>query len=188
MAGETVRSVAVRFGMSVPRRLFDLARRLALVKICRPRPRGAPPEMIIRGEVADWVRSRLAEKPDLTVRTLAAELCERGTSVTHDTVWRSCAAKASPSKKTLVASEQDRPKVARFRDRWKAHQHRISADRLVFLDETWIKTNMTPPSWLVQVRNGPCRQGSAWTLEDVDVHRRAASGQDRGALRVRRSD
>lgn len=33
--------------------------------------------------------------------------------------------------------------MARFRDRWKAHQYRISADRLVFLDETWIKTNMT---------------------------------------------
>lgn len=44
--------------------------------------------MIIRGDVADWVKSRLAEKPDLTVRALAAELCERGTTVTHDTVWR----------------------------------------------------------------------------------------------------
>ena len=33
--------------------------------------------------------------------------------------------------------------MARFRERWKARQHRISADRLVFLDETWIKTDMT---------------------------------------------
>ena len=33
--------------------------------------------------------------------------------------------------------------MARFRERWKAHQHRVSLDRLVFLDETWIKTNMT---------------------------------------------
>ena len=55
----------------------------------------------------------------------------------------SCGAKNSRSKKTVVASEQDRPKVARFRDRWNAHQHRISLDRLVFLDETWIKTNTT---------------------------------------------
>ena len=44
--------------------------------------------MIIRGDIADRVESRLAEKPDLTVRALAAELCERGTTVTHDTVWR----------------------------------------------------------------------------------------------------
>ncbi len=52
------------------------------------RPRGAPPEGIIKGEVADWLRARLAEKPDLTMRALAAELCERGTSMTHDTGWR----------------------------------------------------------------------------------------------------
>jgi transposase len=42
-----------------------------------------------------------------------------------------------------MASEQMRPKVARFRARWKAHQHRLDPKRLVFLDETWIKTNMT---------------------------------------------
>jgi transposase len=34
------------------------------------------------------LRARLAEKPDLTMRALAAELRERGTPVTHDTVWR----------------------------------------------------------------------------------------------------
>ncbi len=46
-------------------------------------------------------------------------------------------------KKTLIATEQDRPAVARFRRRWRAHQHRIDPDRLVFLDETWIRTDMT---------------------------------------------
>jgi transposase len=33
--------------------------------------------------------------------------------------------------------------VARFRSRWKAHQHRLDPARLVFIDETWVKTNMT---------------------------------------------
>lgn len=33
--------------------------------------------------------------------------------------------------------------MARFRARWKAYQHRVSPERLVFLDETWIKTDMT---------------------------------------------
>lgn len=32
----------------------------------------------------------------------------------------------------------------RRRRRWKAYQGRIDVRRLVFLDETWIKTNMTP--------------------------------------------
>jgi transposase len=34
--------------------------------------------------------------------------------------------------------------VARKRARWKVHQGRIAPARLVFLDETWVKTNMAP--------------------------------------------
>lgn len=33
--------------------------------------------------------------------------------------------------------------MARKRERWKRHQGKLNADRLVFLDETWAKTNMT---------------------------------------------
>ena len=36
-----------------------------------------------------------------------------------------------------------RPKVARFRARWRMHQPRLDPRRLIFIDETWIKTNMT---------------------------------------------
>lgn len=42
-----------------------------------------------------------------------------------------------------MAAEQMRPKVARFRARWRAQQHRPDPGRLIFIDETWIKTNMT---------------------------------------------
>jgi transposase len=51
--------------------------------------------------------------------------------------------RTSPSKKTLFATEQDRPEVARRRERWRAYQHRLDPHRLVFIDETWAKTNMT---------------------------------------------
>lgn len=44
----------------------------------------------------------------------------------------------------MLPAEQDRPDIARKRLRWKAHQHRIEPKRLVFIDETWIKTNMAP--------------------------------------------
>ena len=43
-----------------------------------------------------------------------------------------------------MPAEQERPDVARKRQRWKAHQGRIHSRRLVFIDETWIKTNMAP--------------------------------------------
>src|SRR5215475_13064159 len=51
--------------------------------------------------------------------------------------------KASVSKKSLRASEQDRPDVARRRAQWKKYQGRLDPSRLVFIDETWATTNMT---------------------------------------------
>jgi transposase len=44
----------------------------------------------------------------------------------------------------VVASERDRPDVARRRAQWSKYQDRIEPERLVFIDETWTKTNMTP--------------------------------------------
>jgi putative transposase len=51
---------------------------------------------------------------------------------------------AELQKKTLIASEQDRPDVARRRAQWQARQTRVDPARLVFIDETWVKTNMAP--------------------------------------------
>src|SRR3954466_3101933 len=62
-------------------------------------------------------------------------------------------ARGSPSKKSLHASEQDRPDIARRRERWKKYQGRLDAKRLVFIDETWAKTNMTR-------RHGRCARGA----------------------------
>jgi putative transposase len=42
-----------------------------------------------------------------------------------------------------VAGEQTRPDVARHRVRWRKYQGLIDPARLVFIDETWTKTNMT---------------------------------------------
>jgi transposase len=51
---------------------------------------------------------------------------------------------ADAQKKTLIAAEQDRPDIARRRAQWTAYQNRIDPARLVFIDETWTKTNMAP--------------------------------------------
>lgn len=42
--------------------------------------------------------------------------------------------------------------MMRRRERWRRHQAKIAADRLVFIDETWAKTNMAPT-------HGRCRRG-----------------------------
>ena len=56
----------------------------------------------------------------------------------------SCTTRIRASKKTVFPAEQLRLKLARHRARWKAHQGKVDQIRLVFIDETWIKTNMTP--------------------------------------------
>lgn len=45
-------------------------------------------------------------------------------------------------KKVLHAAEQDRPDVAERRTAWQAWQIGLDPQRLVFIDETWAKTNM----------------------------------------------
>ena len=46
-------------------------------------------------------------------------------------------------KKTLIAAEQEREDVAQKRRDWKRNQNDINPDHVVFIDETWAKTNMT---------------------------------------------
>ncbi len=40
--------------------------------------------------------------------------------------------------------EQSRRDIAFKRAGWKAHQDKVDPKRLIFIDETWIKTNMAP--------------------------------------------
>jgi transposase len=61
-------------------------------------------------------------------------------------------ATGSASKKTLHATEQDRPDVAQAREAWKANQANLNPDKLVFIDETGASTKM------VRLR-GRCRRG-----------------------------
>ncbi len=85
--GETVRAAAKRFGVSVASAVRIGQRQRA--------GRGQAPERIagvrraaLAREPGDWLLARLAEKPDLTMRALMAELAARDVRVAHDTVWR----------------------------------------------------------------------------------------------------
>ena len=132
-AGETVRVAAKRFGVSVASAV-RIGQRHRSGRGQVPGKIGGHRRPVLKGEAGDWLLARLAEKPDLTIRTLTSELADRGVHVVHDTVWRFVRQAGLSVKKTLMASEQLRPKVARFRERWKKHQHRLDPKRLVFLD------------------------------------------------------
>jgi transposase len=64
-------------------------------------------------------------------------------------------------KKTLHAAEQNRPDVAQARTEWRERQPSLTSARLVFIDETWAKTNM------VRLR-GRCKRGTR--LIDTTPH------------------
>jgi len=74
---------------------------------------------------------------------VVAELAARGLAASYGAVWRFFAREGSRSKKKPARREQDRADVARRRARWKKYQSRLDPKRLVFIDETWAKTNMT---------------------------------------------
>jgi transposase len=60
--------------------------------------------------------------------------------------------RGGPSHKTLHAAEQERPDVKDARAAWREMQKSLDPQRLVFIDETWASTNMTP-------RYGRCERG-----------------------------
>lgn len=66
---------------------------------------------------------------------------------------------ASALKKTVHAEEATRPDVVRKRQWWLRLQAWLSAARLVFIDETWVKTNMAPlRGWSKKGQRLRCRK------------------------------
>jgi transposase len=76
-------------------RLLDLGestvirwtRRQAVTGSCAAKPMGGVRHAVLLVE-REWLLARIAAAPDFTLRGLRAELGERGTRVSYDTVWR----------------------------------------------------------------------------------------------------
>lgn len=85
--GETVRSAVKRFGVSVASAV-RIGQRQRAGRGPSPGKIGGYRPPVLDGEAGDWLSARLAEKPDLTMRALTAELAARGVRVAHDMVWR----------------------------------------------------------------------------------------------------
>src|SRR5258708_11448571 len=150
-AGRSCRATASLFGVSVASVVKWSQRYRATGSTAASKMGGWRP-LLLKSE-REWLLARIAEKPDLTLRAVVAELAARGSPASYGAVWRFFAREGITFKKSLHASEQDRADVARRRARWKKHQGRLDPRRLVFLDETWAKTNMTR-------RHGRCARGA----------------------------
>ncbi|MEP9369922.1 IS630 family transposase [Xanthobacter sp. VNH20] len=142
LAGGTSRAVAARFGVAVSS-VVKWAQRHRATGSVAPGQMGGHRKRVLEPHRA-FIVERIGQSPHLTLHGLKAELAARGITVSHDAIWRFLRREGLRFKKTLFALEQARADVARRRQRWRSWQRRLDPDRLVFIDETWIKTNMAP--------------------------------------------
>lgn len=140
--GSSIRAAALRFEVS-PSAAVKLMKRVRETGSLLPGPIGGHRRPVLEPH-ADLVRTIVAEKAGITVAEVQVALQKRGIVVkTLSTISLMLHRLGCRIKKSMRAAEQDRPDVARERDRWRVWQRYMDADRFVFLDETGASTNMT---------------------------------------------
>src|SRR3974377_1854119 len=88
-SGRTCRTTAALFGVSVASVVKWSQRwRASGSAGGKPMGRGGGGGPVRLKRERDWLLARIAEKPDLTVRAVMAELVERGTPASYGAVWR----------------------------------------------------------------------------------------------------
>jgi transposase len=113
------------------------------------------------------IRKHLKRKPDMTLAELREAL---GLECTLPTIHYVLVDMGlTDKKKTLRAAEQDREDVRKARRRWKRKQGGLEPWRLVFLDESGAKTNMTRLRGRAQRGRrlhaaAPCRRWQSTTM------------------------
>jgi transposase len=90
------------------------------------------------------IQERVEARPDATIAELRSWLQQtHKVSASATLVWETLAhLDLTRKKKTLHAAEQNRPDVAKARQEWRERQPSLNPGKLIFIDETWTKTNM----------------------------------------------
>ena len=137
----SLRQLAVRFSVNVSTitRLLQLRRQ---TRAFDPRPHAGGTEPTLDQEGLERLRKLVEETPDATLEQLKQSL---GISGSIMIVWRGLEKLGiTRKKKTLHATEQDRPEVQEERSSFRDEVEPIEPKRLVFVDETGVTTAMTP--------------------------------------------
>lgn len=115
--GSSARTAALQFGVSVASavRWSQRQRRTGGVK---PGKLGGHRKPVLLPE-REWLLGRIAAEPDLTLRGLLGELADRGVKASYGALWLFLEREGLSFKKSLFASEQDRPAIARRPTQWR---------------------------------------------------------------------
>jgi transposase len=109
-----------------------------------PARKGQPPGSKLSAH-GEWINQRVSGHGEVTLDELCVEPAERGVEVHRATVGRFLH-RLGLSKKSLRASEQRRPEIAKARDLWIRRRKRFfnkALARLIFVDETSTNTRLT---------------------------------------------
>src|SRR5882724_10241821 len=85
-AGRSCRATAALFGVSVAS-VVKWSQRWRATGSAAAKKMGGWRQLLLKSE-REWLLVRIAEKPDLTLRAVVAELAERGTPASYGAVWR----------------------------------------------------------------------------------------------------
>src|ERR1700694_3941615 len=138
--GASRRETAERFEVSVSSAVKWL-QRWQESKSTAPKPRGRSVSPL--EEFAEQILDLIAHQPDLTLVETVAELRQRQIRTSLSSLWLFLDRHGITLKKSLQAAERQRADVARARRRWIREQGMLDSTRLVFIDETAVRTNLT---------------------------------------------
>jgi transposase len=116
VAGRSCRATAALFGVSVAS-VVKWSQRFRATGSAAAYKMGGWRQLLLKSE-REWLLARIAEKPDLTLRGMVAELAARGTPASYGAVWRFFAREGITFKKKPA------------RQRAGPRRHRPSADPL----------------------------------------------------------
>ena len=142
--GNTHRATAAHFRVSI-KFVNDMVKLKRETGSLEPKRQGRSGHGKLAGS-HDWVRGKIESKPDVTLDELISALRrECGIDGQRSAMWGLVHRLGLSHKKDLRASEQKRPDVAKDRAIWETRLQPFMRDhleRLVFIDETSLKTNM----------------------------------------------
>jgi transposase len=152
LAGEgSIREVADRLSVS-PSYVSKATSRFRLTGQRTAKPRGGQRQAILAGR-EELLRERLEAVKDTTLDELRSWLRqEHDIKISIGALWNRLERMGVRFKKSAHATEQERLDVQAEREAWREAQPELDASALVFLDETWLSTNMAR-------RYGRCAKG-----------------------------
>ena len=150
LAGQSRHAAARSFDVS-PSCVIKLMQQFETTGGCLPQKFGGHKRHAL-AEHEDKVRALVAAQPDLTITELWKKLTALEIKAGRSAAGRFLRHLKLTYKKTLHATEQERPDVQAARLAWREMQKGLDPKKLVFIDETWASTNMTP-------RYGRCERG-----------------------------